>query len=143
MIGGVIPPHVELTVIPQPANKQLNLVAGETDVTVATIDEKSNSAKGYTVTLTSQNSTAGSEDVSLMRGINNRNNQIAYSLKYGLPGQEQEVRLKNGVAVLTKHEKRTGETGFKKVLKNTIPPATRARKVLGNFETVLFECGEI
>jgi len=126
VIGGVVPPVVQLTVIPQPGNNQLNLVAGETDVTVATVNEKCNSAKGYTVTLTSQNADAGSDGASLLRGINNRNNQIAYTLKYGPAGQEQDVRLKNGAAMLAKQDNRTGEAGLNKVLKITVPPATGA-----------------
>ena len=126
VIGGVVPPQVQLTVTPQPGNSQLNLASGETDVTVATVNEKCNSAKGYTVTITSQNATAGSEGVSFMRGINNRNNQIVYNLKYGLPGQEEEVRLKNGTAVLAKEDKRTGEAGLNKLLKVTVLPATGA-----------------
>jgi hypothetical protein len=61
-----------------------------------------------------------------MRGLNNRNNQIRYLLKYGIPGQEQEVQFNNGTALLTKQEKRTNESGLNKTLKITVPPPVGA-----------------
>ncbi len=127
VIGGVVPRTVQLTVIPRAGNNQLNIIAGEQDVTVAVVNEKSNSPGGFTVTLTSQNATAGQGNTSILCGLRDRSNQIRYSLKYGPAGQESEIRLNQGRALVTHYEKKTGPEGITKVLKVTVPPVTVAQ----------------
>lgn len=55
LLKGNMPAILELTVTPETAATNLDLTTDQTDVKVATVQERSNSSTGYTVTIDSAN----------------------------------------------------------------------------------------
>jgi len=80
-LQGVVAPVVTVTVTPESGYNTLNLGTDQTDLLVATVNEFSNVAAGYTVTLTSvyagANATADAGFSSLSTG-----DTLAYSVEY-------------------------------------------------------------
>jgi hypothetical protein len=122
-LRGVVKAVEQIQVIPQPGHDELNLTDGG-DFLVAVVNEKSNSRGGYTVTLTSQNAPSGTSRSSFLTGHADGSKPIAYSIKYGVPGLETPVSLKNGTALLTTSNVRTSGDGTSKVLRVDIPKGT-------------------
>ena len=115
-LSGTVNRTVAVTVTPRNNYNSLDLVNGETEKTVAVINERSNDKAGYTVTLASIG--AGSTDQAQLRASTPGNSDtIPYSLKYGGTG----VALIQGKATLTAAGGRTSSAGNNNVLTITIP----------------------
>ena len=78
-LTGTVTPLVNITINPAAGYDSLDLLIDVTDLTVATVNEYSNVAAGYTVTLESATATAGTSNPVLSDGTNS----LDYSLNYG------------------------------------------------------------
>jgi hypothetical protein len=76
---GTVTPYVNVTISPASGYDSLDLLIDVTDLTVATVNEYSNVAAGYTVTLESAFATANGSDAALTDGTNS----LDYSVTYG------------------------------------------------------------
>lgn len=78
-LTGSVTPLVNVTISPAAGFDSLDLLIDVTDLTVATVNEYSNVAAGYTVVLESASATAGGADATLTDGTNS----LDYSITYG------------------------------------------------------------
>ena len=107
-----------ITVTPQNNYNSLDLVNGETEKTVAIVNERSNDKAGYTVTLTSLG--AGLTGQARLQPVTPGNSDtIPYSLKYG----GVAVVLNHGTSTLTATGARTSSAGANNALAVNIAPA--------------------
>lgn len=115
-LSGTVNRTVAVTVTPQNNYNSLDLVSGETEKTVAIVNERSNDKAGYTVTLASIG--AGSTGQAQLRPATPGNpDTIPYSLKYG----GSAISLVQGTATLTTAGGRTSSAGTNNILAVTIP----------------------
>lgn len=118
-LSGTVDRTVAVTVTPQNNYNSLDLVNGETEKTVAIVNERSNDKTGYSVTLTSMG--AGTTGRAQLRPATPGNpDTIPYSLKYA----GATVSLVQGTANLTTSGGRTSGTGANNVLAVTIPSSS-------------------
>jgi hypothetical protein len=114
VISGTVPETTDITVSSQSGYNALPLVAGATAQTVATVQEKTNIPRGYTITLKSQNAGSTAQAV-LKPGDGSNSDSVNYSITYGGSG----VTLSGGQAVVTNVSGRTGANGVTKNLQVT------------------------
>jgi hypothetical protein len=101
-VGGLC----DLTVTQATGNSNLAVTTKVTNATIATFVEKSNKASGYTVTLTSANS-------SVLKGsLSGNTDTLSYTLAYG----GTAIDLSSGSAVITNSSSKTGSAGLTKIL---------------------------
>lgn len=118
-LSGTVNRTVAVTVTPQNNYSSLDLVNGETEKTVAIINERSNDKAGYTVTLASIG--AGSTGQAQLQAATPGNpDTIPYTLKYG----GVNVSLVQGKATLTTAGGRTSNAGTNNGLAVSIPPSS-------------------
>lgn len=103
VLTGIVSDNMEIIVTPEAIASNLDLLTTTTDLKVATVTEKSNT--GYTVTLTTTNSSA-------LVGQNATPDSLSYSLKYG----GTAVSFTAGSAVITDSTSQTGVSGIDKDL---------------------------
>lgn len=117
----------KIAVIPQPAHDTLDLETGVKDALVGVVQEQSNAPSGYVVTLTSANARTAGSSTPILAGAANPAQSIAYSIAYGLPGQEQSVQLNSaGAGVVTEAAGKTPRDGVSKNLRVTVPAGDHA-----------------
>lgn len=105
-LQGTVPALAQITVTPIAGFDSLDLTTSQSNLGVATVNEKSNVTTGYTVTLTSANN--GS-----FVGLDSGNGDtLAYSISYG----GSTVTLTSGSATVTTASARTGAAGVDKTL---------------------------
>ncbi len=114
-ISGNVPASTEIKVTPETGYNALPIVAGETDLKVATVNEKSNWPKGYKVTLQSLNAGTGTQATLLPADTTSNTDVVNYSMKY----DGTAVTLTEGKATVTTAGKRTEKDGVNKDLKVT------------------------
>ncbi len=78
-LTGTVTPLVNITISPAAGHNSLDLLIDVTDLTVATVNEYSNVAAGYTVTLESAFATANGAGAALTSGTTS----LDYSVTYG------------------------------------------------------------
>lgn len=114
ILSGTVPEITDISINSESGFNSLPLVAGATDQKVATITEKTNIPRGYTISLKSQN--AGSSGQAVLKAADGSNSEsINYSLNYG----GSAVTLSGGQSVVTNVNGRTGSNGVNKDLKVT------------------------
>ncbi len=79
ILTGTVTPLVNITISPAAGHNSLDLLIDVTDLTVATVNEYSNFAAGYTVTLESAFATANGAGAALTSGTAS----LDYSVTYG------------------------------------------------------------
>ncbi len=114
VISGTVPEVTDITVSSEAGYNTLPLVAGATDQKVATVREKTNIPRGYTITLKSQNAGASGQAV-LKPSVGANSDSVNYAMTYGGVG----VTLSGGESVVTNVSGRTGANGVDKDLKVT------------------------
>ena len=105
-LTGTVAALAEITVTPITGYDSLDLTTSQTDLAVATVNEKSNVTTGYTVTLDSANS---GEFVGADTG---NSDTLAYTISYG----GSAVTLSSGSATVTTASARTSAAGVDKTL---------------------------
>lgn len=114
VLKGTVPPTTDITVTPETGYDNLPLTTGASDQKVATVNEKTNIPRGYTVTLSSLN--AGTSNQAVLKPADGANTDaVNYSLRYG----GVAVTLASGQAVVTDANGRTGVNGTDKDLNVT------------------------
>jgi hypothetical protein len=117
MIGGTVPETTDITVDSEYEEGWFPLGRGATEQEIATVREKTNIPRGYTITLQSQN--AGASDQAVLKPASRSNtDSVSYSMTYG----GVRVNLSGGQALITNVSGRTGADGVRKDLKVTFPP---------------------
>lgn len=111
-LTGVVNGVLDITVTPEAAATGLDLVTSQTDLKVATINEKSNKSSGYTVMLESANAKSASSATPTLNSISGNGDSLSYSLKYN----GSAVTFTNGVATVTDSTATTSATGVNKDL---------------------------
>jgi spore coat protein U-like protein len=113
-IEGTVPASTSITVTPVAGYNSLAIETGVSDQGVASVLEKSNWPKGYTVTLESANAVAETPTQAFLKGANVGNaDTVPYSIKY----EDVPVTLAAGKATVTPNGTKTGPTGVTKSLK--------------------------
>ncbi len=105
-LSGTVPALAEITITPISGHDTLDLTTSQTDLAVATVNEKSNVTTGYTVTLDSANS---GEFVGNDSG---NSDTLAYTISY----DGSVVTLSSGSATVTTASGRTAASGVDKTL---------------------------
>lgn len=111
-LTGVVNGVLDITVTPATVASNLDLTTSQTDLTVATVVEKSNKAAGFTVTLQSANAVAASSATPSLKGSGAVTDSVNYTVKYG----GNAVTFANGSAQVTNYSGATGINGLTKVL---------------------------
>jgi spore coat protein U-like protein len=112
LLTGTVSGVLDITVTADAAASSLDLTVSQTDLTVATINEKSNMATGYTVELESANSVADSSASAKLDGIGGVTDSLNYNIKY----DGSDLTLVNGKALVTDTTLTTASVGVNKVL---------------------------
>lgn len=116
-IGGTVPEITDITLTPEPGSDALSITSGATDQKVATIRQRSNMPRGFTVTLKSQNAGTGSQ-AALKPSVAVNAGGVDYVMKY----DGMTVNLAGGGAVVLKGNGRTGPQGVATSLTVTFAP---------------------
>ena len=95
---GTVPGILEISVSAESVAGNLDLTTDQTDLLVATINERSNKKAGYTVTLESQTAAAGDGSTSVFASADTGNpDTLTYTMSYG----GSAVNLSGGSALVT------------------------------------------
>lgn len=109
---GVVNGVLDITVTEEASASSLDLVTSQSDLKVATVNEKSNKSSGYTVTLESANAKSASSSNPTLNNNSGNGDSLTYSLKYDGSG----VSFTNGVATITDTINTTSSSGVNKDL---------------------------
>jgi hypothetical protein len=116
-LSGSIAAINDIVITPAPGIASLDLTVNQTDLLVATVNEKSNRRVGYTVTLASL-AAAGLSGNPFFKGANGANTDVlSYSFKYGPAGSLAGFSLTSGSAIITSTSAKTGAAGVDKELR--------------------------
>lgn len=111
-IRGSVTGVIDIAVTPDPVVTNLDLATTQTDLTIASVNEKSNKAAGYTVQLDSANAIAAASNTATLNGTAGLTDSLDYTLKY----DGASVTFTNGSAVITDTTATTSASGIDKGL---------------------------
>lgn len=78
-----MPSVLAITLTPAPGSGSLDLGVNVVDVLVVTVNERANSASGYTVTLESANAATAGQNMTFFQNISVSTETLVYTIKYG------------------------------------------------------------
>jgi hypothetical protein len=81
-LTGTVSPILEITVTPVAGYDSLDLTITQTNLLVATVNEKSNNAAGYSVSVASTNAAATSSTIAYLEGVT-EGETLDYTISYG------------------------------------------------------------
>ncbi len=112
VLTGTVSGIMDLTVTPEPSASALDLINTQIGLKVATVNEKSNKAAGYTIKLESASAIAAGSDISSLIGTVGNSDTIDYALHY----DSNFVVFENGIATITDSTQTTSASGVDKDL---------------------------
>ena len=116
-LTGVVSQILEITVTPEAGYDSLDLTTSQTDLLVATVNERSNSQAGYRVEVESTNAAAAASSTPFFVGADPGNTDtLTYSVSYG--GAAATFNT-SGVAEVTNVGSTTGTAGVNKAVEIT------------------------
>ncbi len=111
-LTGDLADRLELFVTEEPGYNHLDLAVNATDVLIATIRERSNNKRGYTVILESANAVADSVNVARFKGALGNPDRLSYSIRYGGKGVTLGGAVGTGRAIVTDSNSKTTGQGL-------------------------------
>lgn len=116
-LTGVVSQLLEITVTPAPGYDSLDLTTSQTDLLVATVNEKSNNQAGYSVSVESANAAGAGSSTAFFVGADAGNTDtLDYNLSYGGSPVAFDA---TGNAVVSNVASTTGVSGVDKAVEIT------------------------